>query len=183
MATTTFNSGRLSSICMRAAVGAAVLALIASSAAAQQRPANPAPPPAQQQQSGWFGSISAWFDRQVAGAQSAWQGMGREVQEFGREADSMARTSVDKAKEAANAVGKLRNTTVVAGNEKCALAPNGAPDCVSAALKMCKASGYSSGQSLSMTTAEECPANVYISGRGAGVECPSYTFVSRALCQ
>jgi hypothetical protein len=34
-----------------------------------------------------------------------------------------------------------------------------------------------------MTTAEECPAKVYIAGRNSGPECTSYTFVSRALCQ
>jgi hypothetical protein len=48
---------------------------------------------------------------------------------------------------------------------------------------MCKAKGFSSGQSLDMTTAEDCPPKVYISGRNTGAECTTYTFVSRALCQ
>ncbi len=109
--------------------------------------------------------------------------MGREVQNLGHEASTAARTSVDNAKQAADAVGKLRNTSVVFGNEKCGVAPNGAPDCVAAARALCKAKGYESGQSLDMTTAEDCPAKVYLSGRNTGPECASVTFVSRALCQ
>jgi hypothetical protein len=89
----------------------------------------------------------------------------------------------DNAKQAAEAVGKIRNTTIVAGNTKCTIAPNGAPDCIAAANTMCKAKGFASGQSLDMTTAEDCPAKVYIAGRNTGPECTSYTFVSRALCQ
>jgi hypothetical protein len=34
-----------------------------------------------------------------------------------------------------------------------------------------------------MTTAEVCPAKVYMSGRSSGTECTTDTFVSRALCQ
>ena len=108
--------------------------------------------------------------------------MGRKVEDLGRDATAAARTGVDNAKQAAGAVGKLR-TTVVAGNEKCTIAPNGAPDCIAAARAMCKAKGYESGQSLDMTTADDCPAKVYLSGRNSGPECGTVTFVSRALCQ
>ncbi len=168
----------------RIALCVVVLAWTASAAVAQQSapPANPAPAPTAQERPGFFGSIGAWFDRQTAEWRAAWQGMGRQMQDFGREATAAARTGVDNAKQAAGAVGKLR-TTVVAGNEKCTIAPTGAPDCVAAARAMCKAKGFESGQSLDMTTAEDCPAKVYLSGRNTGPECGTVTFVSRALCQ
>ena len=37
--------------------------------------------------------------------------------------------------------------------------------------------------SLDMTTADVCPAKVYMSGRSTGPECTTETFVSRAFCQ
>ena len=72
---------------------------------------------------------------------------------------------------------------MVTGHEKCAIAPNGAPDCVVAANTMCKAKGFASGKSVDMTTAEVCPAKVYLAGRNSGPDCRTETFVSRALCQ
>lgn len=169
--------------CRRVAFCALALSLATSMAAAQQSPPAQAAPPAAQKHPGFFGSIGAWFDRQASGLQSAWTGMGREVENIGREANSAAQAGVDSAKRATGAVDKLRNTTVVAGNETCSVAPNGAPDCIAAARTMCKAKGYESGQSLAMTTAENCPPKVYLEGRSTGPECTTYTFVSRALCQ
>ena len=72
---------------------------------------------------------------------------------------------------------------VVSGHEKCPNAPNGAPDCVAAATALCKAKGFESGKSADMTTADVCPAQVYLSGRSSGPGCKTETFVSRALCQ
>jgi len=71
----------------------------------------------------------------------------------------------------------------VRGHEKCKVAPNGAPDCVAAANTMCKAKGFEGGTSLDMTTADVCPAQVYLSGRSAGEGCHTETFVSRVLCK
>jgi hypothetical protein len=181
MATRFFSSGGFSAA--RAALCALALAAATSAASAQQAAQPPAPPPAAQQQSGFFGGIAAWWERQTSNWKAAWQGMDRKVENFGREASAVAKTSADNAKEAAEAVGKIRNTTIVTGNTKCTIAPNGAPDCIAAANTMCKAKGFASGQSLDMTTAEDCPTKVYISGRSTGPECTSYTFVSRALCQ
>ncbi len=165
---------------------AGALALLPTLALAQQTP--PAPPaaqaaPAPEQNTGFFGNISRWWDRQVSAAQATWQGMGTQFRNFGHEASVAAQTGADGAKQAANTVAKLRNTRVAVGHEKCALAPNGAPDCFKAAAALCKSQGFETGTSLDMTTAEECPAKVYIAGRNSGPECSSYTFVSRALCQ
>jgi hypothetical protein len=78
---------------------------------------------------------------------------------------------------------KIPAARVVAGHERCALAPNGAPDCVAAANAMCKTKGFDAGKSVDMTTAEICPAQVYLSGRNSGEGCHTETFVSRAFCQ
>jgi len=54
---------------------------------------------------------------------------------------------------------------------------------VVAANAICKTKGFESGKSVDMTTAEVCPAQVYMGGRGTGADCRTETFVSRALCQ
>jgi hypothetical protein len=63
------------------------------------------------------------------------------------------------------------------------VAPNGAPDCIAAAITLCKGKGFAGGTSADMTTADVCPAQVYLSGRSGGEGCHTETFVSRAVCQ
>ncbi|WP_137046241.1 hypothetical protein [Pseudolabrys sp. FHR47] len=128
-------------------------------------------------------SIGRWLDRQTDNIGSSFKDAGKGVENFGREAGVAAKTTVEGAKDAAGAVARIPTARVVTGHEKCRTAPNGAPDCVAAATAMCKARGFESGKSADMTTAEVCPAQVYLSGRSTGAECRSETFVSRALCQ
>ena len=80
-------------------------------------------------------------------------------------------------------MARLPKTRVISGHAKCKIAPNGAPDCIAAANAMCKGKGFASGKSVDMTTAEVCPAEVYLAGRNSGPGCHTETFVSRALCQ
>jgi hypothetical protein len=133
------------------------------SAPASKPPENP----------GFFGSIANWFG-------TTFKDAGKGVANFGREAGIAAKTTVDTAKDAAGAVVRIPGVRVMTGHEKCQNAPNGAPDCRSAAITLCKAKGFDSGKSMDMTTAEVCPASALLSGRG---ECKDETFVSRALCQ
>lgn len=126
---------------------------------------------------GLFEGIARWFDETFSGA-------GRQVENFGREAGVAARTTVDNARDAAGAVARIPAARVMSGHEKCRNAPNGAPDCVAAAERLCKTKGFDTGKSVDMTTAEVCPAKVMLQGRtGAVGECRDETFVSRALCQ
>jgi hypothetical protein len=162
----------------RAARGAGacfvVLALLMSAMAVAQE-AKPREEP------GFFEDIAAWFDRNVG---SAFQGAGKQVETFGHEAGVAAKTTVNGAKDAAGAVARIPAARVMAGHEKCQNAPNGAPDCLAAAERLCKGKGFENGKSLDMTTAEVCPPKVMLSGRtGAAGECRDETFVSRALCQ
>ena len=132
---------------------------------------------------GFFDGIANWFDRQVSGIGSQLKGAGSQVENFGYEAGIAAKTTVDGAKGVGDAVVKIPAARLVRGHERCQNAPNGAPDCVAAANAMCKSKGFESGKSADMTTAEICPAQVYLSGRSSGEGCHIETFVSRALCQ
>ena len=140
-------------------------------------------PQAQPEELNLFQRIERWFEQQAANVGSTVQGAGREVETFGVEAGLAAKTTVEGAKGAADAVARIPNTRVVRGHSKCRNAPNGAPDCVAAAAALCRSQGFGTGKSVDMTTAEVCPPKVYMAGRNSGPGCQTETFVSRALCQ
>ncbi|MEJ2116358.1 MAG: hypothetical protein P8Z80_01165 [Pseudolabrys sp.] len=139
------------------------------------------------QEPGFFERIERWFDRHAGAFKSTFGGARTTVEEFGREAGMAATTTVDSAKDAAkdaaDAVGRLPSARVVSGYEKCRIAPNGAPDCGTAADSLCRAKGYKAGSSVDMTTAEVCPPKIYLAGRSSGPGCHTETFVSSALCR
>lgn len=169
------RSGRVASAA-RTGVLAAALVMASALAMAQDRRTPEAEP-------GFFQSIGRWFEEQGDKFKSSFKDAGKTMENFGREATVAAKTTVEGAKDAAGAVARLPTARVVDGHEKCKNAPNGAPDCVTAATTMCKAKGFETGKSADMTTAEVCPPAVYLAGRSSGAGCKTETFVSRALCQ
>jgi hypothetical protein len=156
-------------------VGAILLS--AATVMAQEAPQPPAESP------GFFASIGRWFDQRVANIKSNLSGAASKVGNLSSEAGNAAKTTVDTAKGAADAVIRIPTTRLVGGHEQCVLAANGAPDCVAAANAICKANGFASGKSTNTTTAEVCKAEVYLAGRSSGDGCHTETFVSRAICQ
>jgi hypothetical protein len=132
---------------------------------------------------GFLAAVSRWFKEQSANVNSSFESARKRVEGVSREAGDAAKTTVEGAKNAADAVVRIPAARAVSGHETCLSAPNGAPDCVAAANALCKAKGFDSGRSLDMTTAEVCPPKVYMSGRSTGPECTTETFVSRAFCQ
>ena len=177
------HSSRMSGV--RTALAAAALLLISGLATVAQEPpkAPPPAPPAAAEDVGFFGAIGRWFDRQTEAVRSTFSSAGDKVEDLGHEASVAARTTVDNAKNVGDAVTRIPGTRVVTGHERCKVAPNGAPDCLTAAEAICKTKGFASGKSVDMTTAEICPPKVYLSGRSTGEGCHTETFVSRALCQ
>jgi hypothetical protein len=159
-----------------AAASVCALLLPALSAAAQDGRAKPADDDV-------LGKIGRWFEDQFNNLGDNLKNAGSKLDSFGREAGIAAKTTVNTAKDAADAVSKLPNARVMTGHEKCVTSPNGAPDCVTAANALCKAKGFEGGKSVDMTTAEVCPTRVWMSGRLADASCKTETFVSRALCQ
>jgi hypothetical protein len=157
---------------------ACAVILASALAAAEDAPKGPAPA-----QPGFFATIGRWFDQTADNFNASVRHMRERFQNIGHEAGVAAKTTVDNAKDAADAVGRLSGTRVITGHEKCQIAPNGAPDCIAAAFAICQAKGFKTGKSVDMTTAEVCPAQVYLAGRSSGPGCHTETFVSRALCQ
>ena len=172
-----YSTGRMAACPLLACAG--VILFTATLAVAQDRSDTRAATEGR----GLFGNITNWVDEQVSWVSSGFKGARSGVESLGHEAGAAARSTVEEAKNAAGAVTSIPGTRVVKGHEKCTIAPNGAPDCVVAASTMCKDKGFASGKSVDMTTAEICPAKVYLAGRNSGPDCHTETFVSRALCQ
>jgi hypothetical protein len=99
-------------------------------------------------------------------------------------AKDAAMGAVGTARDAAGTIIGLPSARMVSGRERCATAPNGAPDCRAAADTACRAKGFESGRSLDTQSVQKCPARVWLSGHlPAEGECPHETFVTRAVCQ
>jgi hypothetical protein len=87
-------------------------------------------------------------------------------------------------KDAATAVVRLPTTRVFEFHDRCQVAGNGAPDCQTTAINSCRTKGFDSGQPLDISTSQECPARVMLSGRPpVEGECKDVTFILRAVCR
>jgi hypothetical protein len=147
------------------------------------------PAPADQPQSGTrllptpqetLGAIGKFIDQSISTVGSGVKGAGETIGATTDAAGDLAKGVTD----AAGTVARLPATNIVTGHEICPLAPNGAPDCATASLAMCKAKGFAHGQSVDITSAFKCPAQMYREGRAPNPqECRDESFVSRAICQ
>jgi hypothetical protein len=127
-----------------------------------------------------FGAIGKFIDQSISTVGSGVKGAGETIGATTSAASDLAKGVTD----AAGTVARLPATNIVTGHEFCALAPNGAPDCASASLAMCKANGFARGQSVDITSAYKCPAQMYREGRAPNPqECGDESFVSKAICQ
>jgi hypothetical protein len=182
---------RIRARCVAAAVACALLSSAALFSAALAQDA--APPPAPEQKSGVFESIGRFFDQGTTSFREHLQGAKRKMDDLGDEAAANSRAFGDGAatagknaaeatKGAVDGLAKLPTARIMTGREKCAVAPNGAPDCIVAAEQLCRKHGFASGKSMDFTSAEECPARAFLSG-GSPAQCQTVTFINRAMCQ
>jgi hypothetical protein len=178
------------------------LMTLAPLALAQDAAPPPAPPP---EKPGVFESIGRFFDNGASAFRDHLRGAKRRMDELGDDAaannkaisDQAAKvgqgaadvgkgaadatmSAVDATKNAMGAVAKLPTARMMSGRERCIAAPNGAPDCVSAAEALCRKHGFTSGKSMDFTSAEECPVRTRL---GQTDDCTTVTFISRAMCQ
>ena len=136
-------------------------------------PALPTPPEV-------IGAIGRVIDQSINNLGAGVRGAGEAIGGATNAAGDLAKDATD----AAGTVARLPLSNVVAGWEKCAVAPNGAPDCGVASVALCRTKGFQRGNSLDITSSRKCPAQVWLQGRQPNdVECANESFVSRAICQ
>ena len=163
-----------------------ILQLAAAAAVAQEAAPPEAPPQAQQARPGLptppevIGAIGRFIDQSITNVGAGVKGAGETLGGATSAAGDLARGVTD----AAGTVARLPLSNVVSGWERCAVAPNGAPDCVAASVTLCKAKGFARGNSLDIGSARKCPASAWLQGRmPSDAECANESFVTRAICQ
>ena len=142
----------------------------------QPRPPTTAPP----QKPGVFEAIGRWFDQGASNFRDHLRGAKRKMDDLsddaaanskgfsenaakvGQGAAEVGKGAADATKNAMDAVAKLPTARMMSGRERCANAPNGAPDCVAAAEALCRKHGFTSGKSMDFTSAEECPVKTML---------------------
>jgi hypothetical protein len=129
----------------------------------------------------FIGDSAAKLNSQLKSTNETLGNIGSQTSDAGKDA---AMGAVGNARNAAGTIIGLPSARMVSGRERCATAPNGAPDCRAAADAACRAKGFGSGRSLDTQSVQKCPARVWLSGYlPAEGECPLETFVTRAVCQ
>jgi hypothetical protein len=152
-------------------------AVIAAPPARPEPPGGPRLLPTPQET---IGAIGKFIDQSISTVGSGVKGAGETIGATTYAAGDLAKGVTD----AAGTVARLPATNIVSGHELCPVAPNGAPDCEGASLAMCKAKGFARGQSVDITSAFKCPAQMYREGRAPNPQdCRDESFVSRAMCQ
>jgi hypothetical protein len=154
----------------------------------------PAQPPAANAP-GFLHQLGVWwndgfgdFHAKMKAAKDKIDDYNKKQSEAAKEASTATEQALKDAaqatKDAATAVVKLPGTRVFEMHERCQKAGNGAPDCETTANNVCRTKGFATGKPLDVSTAQECPARVVLSGRQPlEGECPDVTTLLRAICQ
>ena len=201
---------RSGAIAMGSAAGACVLVLVVSALAqearppaqiptqgppqapnqapfqAQDQPQGPAGGPAPNQapadanpafRPGFIDAFGRWLQEGTSKFKSDMQGAQENIDKLGNQAR-------EAAKDATGTVIGLPNARAMTGRERCTPAGNGAPDCPTAAVALCRGKGFQTGRSLDTQSEQKCPTKLLLEGRAPNnTECPTEIFVTRAMCQ
>lgn len=133
----------------------------------------PQPPPAGAGQPGFIYEFGRWWDSQHVGANSAAEAT-----------QDALKHAAEATKEAATALIRIPAGRFIEVHQRCALAPNGAPDCRSAAASVCRTKGFQDGNPINVQSSQNCPPAVWMSGREpAAGECPQETVVLMVACR
>jgi hypothetical protein len=116
--------------------------------------------------------------------QGAVQGAAQATKGAADATENAVKSAAEATKNAANTIFRLPGIRVVEVRQRCNIAPNGAPDCRTAATTACRTKGFTSGNPVDVRSSQNCPPAVWLSGRNPDAgECPEETVVLMAACQ
>jgi hypothetical protein len=145
-----------------------------------QQQTEPAPPPVSlrpEENPGLFNELGKMFEKSLS--------IFPPLKSPGETLDDLNARAKDATKDAADTISRLaRPSSIATGRTICPVSVNGAPDCKSAADKLCQAKGFKEGKNLTIDSVEACSAKVLIPGRTRKPDdCRTDNYVTRALCQ
>jgi len=132
-----------------------------------------------------FGKESDAAAKNAATAtQGAVQGATDATKSAATATENVVKSAAEATKDAATTIFRLPGIRVVEVHQLCGIAPNGAPDCRTAATNACRTKGFTSGRPMDVRSSQNCPPAVWLSGRDPSAgECPEETVVLMAACQ
>jgi len=142
----------------------------------QEQPDGTASPPAPGQKAGFIDALGHFIEDSVSTWNSGLKGAAGAAKDAADAAGAATRDTAD-------AVSRWPGSRVINERAICPTAPNGAPDCRTAAETICKAHGFASGNSIDFQTAERCPPIALNRPDGEPPRCVLESYVTRALCQ
>jgi hypothetical protein len=145
----------------------------------------PAQPPAANSP-GFLHQLGVWWNDGFADFNAKMKNAKDKLDEFNNQAATQdaLKNAAQATKDAATAVVRLPGMRVFELHDRCPPAGNGAPDCEMAAANACHGKGFSSGKPLDVSTSQECPARVVLSGQQpSAVQCHDETVILRVVCQ
>jgi hypothetical protein len=144
----------------------------------------PAQPPPAGNAPGFLHQLEVWwkdgfgnFDSKMKDAQDKLNNQNQATQEA-------LQNAAKATKDAATAVTKLPSTRMFELRERCMPAPNGAPDCETAATKACNGRGFTGGNPLGVSSEQVCSPKALLSGNRPGpADCHDETYLLGVVCQ
>ncbi|ARP98459.1 hypothetical protein [Pseudorhodoplanes sinuspersici] len=130
---------------------------------------------------GFFDALNRWIDKSAKDFKASVDESNAKWRELGEKTEKAAKDAAAAQKEAADAFKNLSNVRVVEGRQICAQAPNGSPDCQTAAEVICRGKGFDKGQSADIQTTRKCSAKAFLTRNEGG--CRTETVVVKAACQ
>ena len=144
-----------------------------------QQPAAPFKPGFLHQLGEWWNQGFGDFNTKMKNAKDQLDDLGSS-----QPAQDATTATTDALKNAADAVVRLPTTRMFELHDKCQPAPNGAPDCPTAATIACRGKGFSAGKPMGISTSQVCSPAALMSGREPGPgDCHDETYVLGVVCQ
>jgi hypothetical protein len=153
---------------------------------APQPGATVAPPPPVVTAPGFLHQLGVWWNDGFADFNAKIKNAKDKLEEINKSpaTQDALQNAAQATKDAATAVVRLPATRVFELHDRCPVAGNGAPDCQAAATNACRGKGFASGQPLDISTSQDCPARVVMSGQPpVPNECHDDTVILRIVCQ
>jgi hypothetical protein len=157
---------------------------VAPPQAAAPSPSPPVQPPPMADRSDFLHELGAWWTGSFGNFDTKMRNAFGQLDGLDRQRDQAIKDAAQATGDAATAVVRLPTSRVFELRDRCRTAGNGAPDCQTSAADVCRGKGFKDGRPLDVSTQQECPARVMMSGQPpADGACIDKTFLLRVICQ
>jgi hypothetical protein len=155
----------------------------ASAPAPAQTQANSGPSAAPSVEPSFIYAFGQWWDNARAKLDDFVKPPDAAASDAAQAAQDAMKGAAQATRNAVDALIRLPSARFIEVHERCAAAQNGAPDCRTAAAKVCRVKGFSDGHPVNVQSSENCPPAVWMSGHPpAAGQCPQETVVLMVAC-